>query len=230
MNSSTIPCPSKNEAKSSLTRREIRDTGKLRRRFLRKGTAIARSPKFQYSITRMLAGCTFQLSARGAGSICKSNRRTASNTRTRHHLRGVIRKKLARAAASAATASFELASDRCIDLSTSHLRRSFQGPFIQQRQRGCRVPKANGSRTRIYLLSDETKEKACDEKRYSHKAQTIFPRPQEANGVHREDETKSNQQRKAQQTAPQKDLKKHGVSGSKSRIVFGTVDSRSRVI
>src|SRR5258706_5219861 len=63
MNSSTIPCPSRNEAKEAFTKREIRAPGKLRRRFRRKGTRIARSPRFQYSITRILLGCA--LAGRG---------------------------------------------------------------------------------------------------------------------------------------------------------------------
>src|SRR5690242_11662086 len=49
MKSSTTPWPSRKEASSSLTSSEIRAVGKERRRFAKNGTAIARSPRFQYS-------------------------------------------------------------------------------------------------------------------------------------------------------------------------------------
>src|SRR4030088_597263 len=62
---------------------------------------MARSPKFQYSTTRMLLGGSVGLSTGGNGVISGFRNRTrASKTQTSRHLRGVISSKLARASAS----------------------------------------------------------------------------------------------------------------------------------
>jgi len=62
---------------------------------------MARSPKFQYSTTRMLLGGSVGLSTGGSGGISGFRNRTrASKTQTSRHLRGVINSKLARASAS----------------------------------------------------------------------------------------------------------------------------------
>src|SRR5437879_13654757 len=54
MNSSTSPWSARNRASSGLTNRPMCAFGKLRRRFLRKGTRMARSPNFQYWNTATL--------------------------------------------------------------------------------------------------------------------------------------------------------------------------------
>src|SRR5438128_11060786 len=114
MNASTSPCPFRKEARAELTSREIRAVGKLCRRFLRKGTRMARSPKFQYSITRMVFGLACEpLEFSDGDTFSKKSRATASRARTRHHLRGVIPRMLARATASRIIGSIELASRRC---------------------------------------------------------------------------------------------------------------------
>src|SRR5260370_144100 len=80
----------------------MRVTGKRRRRFLRNGTRIARSPICQYSITRMEAGRPRESpGGNGAGRIGTNRCKSFSKARTKDHLRGVIRKKLARAEAAA---------------------------------------------------------------------------------------------------------------------------------
>src|SRR5437879_179425 len=101
MVSSTIPCPSRKEERLGLISKETRAVGKLRRRFFRKGTRMARSPRFQYSITRMLAGCSLGFSKGRSGGVSGlSNRINVSNVRMRRHLSGVIRSRVARATAS----------------------------------------------------------------------------------------------------------------------------------
>src|SRR6266478_7039557 len=97
INSSTSRCPPRKEARAGLTRRAIRAEGKLRRRFLRKGTRIARSPKFQYSTTRMLEGGSAGFFRGGRGGIRSfRNRATDSKIRTSRHLPGVMGNNLAR--------------------------------------------------------------------------------------------------------------------------------------
>src|SRR5438093_4284096 len=82
MNSSTSPCPFRKEARAELTSREIRAVGKLCRRFLRKGTRMARSPKFQYSITRMVFGLACEpLEFSDGDTFSKKSRATASRAR-----------------------------------------------------------------------------------------------------------------------------------------------------
>src|SRR6476619_8011445 len=101
MNSSRSPWPSSKEAKAAFTNSEMRAAGYLGRRERRKGTRIARSPRFQYSITRMLRGG--ELADDGGGGDGDSGRimfARNSKARTRRALRGVIFRKCARAMAS----------------------------------------------------------------------------------------------------------------------------------
>ena len=101
MNSSTNPCPCKRGSKAELRRSEILALGKALRRLLRKGTSMARSPKFQNSTTRMRAGDSAEFVRGGRGGISGfTSLAMASNMRTRCHLVAVIRKEFARAAAS----------------------------------------------------------------------------------------------------------------------------------
>lgn len=112
MNSSAIPCPFRNKARPALTRSVIRADGKLRRRFFRKGITITRSPRFQYSTTRMfLGGAAPPSLARGDGSSGKNNRSACSKARTSRHFQGSILNRLARAAASDCGTPFTLESD-----------------------------------------------------------------------------------------------------------------------
>ncbi len=117
INSSTSPCPPRKEARSELTRREIRAEGKLRRRFLRKGTRIARSPKFQYSTTRMLEGGSAGFFRGGRGGIRGfRNRATDSKIRTSRHLPGVMGNNLARAEGSLKLGRFVPRTSRHADV------------------------------------------------------------------------------------------------------------------
>ena len=108
MNSSTNPCPSRKEANLWFTKRQIRAAGKFRRRFLKNEVTIARSPKFQYSMIRMLFGTSSRCCTRpGAGRRGKISFSQLSNRRTSIHFRGGIFKKVARAALSAEIAVWD---------------------------------------------------------------------------------------------------------------------------
>src|SRR6516162_8026253 len=104
INSSTSPCPSKSLASPEFTSNVTRAVGSALRKFSKNGTRIARSPKFQYSTTKTLCGGdSGSLRVRGEGRSGSMVFKKSSNKRISRHFRGVILRKLARAAASMST-------------------------------------------------------------------------------------------------------------------------------